>query len=1062
MQRSALDAPHRALRLLALPLVGAVALATAAAPAATRAAPASASDDAPDVRRVAILGDRLGGFVLPTAPLATDVAISANRAWTWTVDDTQRLELRDDVRIRLGSFSFRSRRALLWINRLPTADGEVNQIAIYFESVEEPTQRAGFGAAGNDVLVTAATRGAIALRVIDRFDGSAGPSPLLAKGQERLAGYLRSLVASIDEGTARLSPIPKLDQPLAPPPRPLEPGQLAFPPGVDDPEAPRGPDSIEVATQRTSIPIVRPEGVVTFSAREIVVDENAGTTGTDDVVTITGSVAIEYEADTPEGPQRLELRAERGVIFLRDGAVRGIAEGRRSLSAADITGVYLEGGVIATDGSYMVRGSRVFYDFANNKATIVDAVLRTYARLGRTVTLYARAAEMRQVSRDQFEADGATVSTSEFFIPHLSIGADRVTVVQPPPELAGGPEEPTRIRAENITFRAGTVPFFGLPSYEGDVEPNPLRSIEAGYRSDLGAEVLTRWDLYQLLGMSPPDGVDATVTAGGYTKRGPAAGTTFKLDRLAMSGSLDLFGLYDTGGTDKTAAGEDVEKDSEFRGIADGEFQTDLSSEVLLQAQLAYVTDPTFVSAWRRDDFSNRREYETSVYLNSQNENTSLSFLAKYGLNTTLHNSYLLASTGYQVDKLPELNYRRFADELFEGVLWTQRWSANLMALRPTKGSPGSLGIPVEAFALSDRDALIRDAYFDAGYSDDFASRVHTRHTISIPFADANWSVVPFATGGASGYFLEDFQSYSPESEEYTYNLGGGMRASARFVRIDDAAESRLFDIRRIRHIIEPNATLWGGWSNVDPGDTPIYDQDVEGANGGAAAQVGVRQQWQTQRGGPGAWESVNFLVVDTGVVLNDRGSEFQQEDARNPYVMAQSALPAFYTWRPELSQFGNHLYGMGSWQISDTFTIAGTGSYLLDDRDGVNDPDAVLENLAKGSIGLEMRHAPDVSSYVEYRYIAPTDSELLQFGVLYQVGRKYLVSFSPQYDLQEGELRRVQGSLSRTFPDFILNLNAGYDLIEDQTSVSLSLRIPADASPNATWTGVDPFRNSP
>jgi hypothetical protein len=54
------------------------------------------------------------------------------------------------------------------------------------------------------------------------------------------------------------------------------------------------------------------------------------------------------------------------------------------------------------------------------------------------------------------------------------------------------------------------------------------------------------------------------------------------------------------------------------------------------------------------------------------------------------------------------------------------------------------------------------------------------------------------------------------------------------------------------------------------------------------------------------------------------------------------------------------------------------------------------------------MRHTPDIRTYIEYRYIAPTDSELLQLGVLYQVGKKYLIAFSPQYDLQEGDLRSV------------------------------------------------------
>lgn len=1033
----------------ALSLCGSLAAAVAGASSLPALAAVGPDQDAPALKRVAIGGDRLGGFVLPVSPNATDLSMTASKAWTWHVDDTERLELRGDVRIRLGSYSFSADRAWVWINRLPTAAGEVNQIAVYFEEASEPTRRAGFGASGKDLLVTASARGEVSLRVTDRIGTAPPPSAGLRRGNRRLAGYLRTLAKSVDEGSARLSAVPGFDAPIAPSEPPPVPGAQAIPP---KPAAgPEGPSSIEVPEADESLPIVRPEGQVSFSATDIVIDEQSN------AVTITGSVMIEYDGDAPEGPQRLEMRAERSVIFLREGLMKELREGRRSLSAGSIVGIYLEGGVTATDGNYTLRGSKLYYDFVNNKATVMDAVLRTYARFSREVTLFARAAEMRQISRTAFEADQATVSTSEFFVPHLSVGAERVTITQPPAEVGG----PVHIAGEGITFRAGRSPIFYLSAYEGDVKPDPLREIEAGYRSQYGAEILTRWDLYQLMNMAPPEGVDADFTFGGYTSRGPALGTKWTYREGRTEGQADLFGLYDFGGTDRTASGVDVEKDSNFRGIATGEYQTNLSPDLLLQAQLAYISDKTFVSSWRRGEFSERREYETSVYLKSQTDNTALTLLTKHNLNGFLSNSYLLAGPGYQVDKLPELGYRRYGDNFFDDFLWTQVWDASLMSIRPTTGTPASLGIRPAAFGISSRTVELDEQYFASGYSDNYVTRAHTRHEISLPWGEANWTLTPFASGEASGYFMQDFDRYSRNADDIRYILGGGLRSSARFVHIDDSAESAFFDIHRIRHIIEPNATLWGGWANSDLGDVPIYDQEIEGSSGGAAGQFGVRQQWQTQRGGAGAWESVNFLTIDTGVVVNDGASDFQQTDAKDPFVLAQSALPAFYTWRPELSQWGSHAYGMGSWQISDTFTVAGTATYLLNDRAGVTTSSGFMDNLAKGSIGLEMRHAPDIRTYVEYRYIAPTDSELLQLGILYQVGKKYLIAFSPQYDLQAGELRSIRGSLSRTFPDFDLNFTAGYDLIEDQTTVGLSLRIPADYGSSAgdsSWASMPRF----
>ncbi|MFO0827407.1 MAG: hypothetical protein U0572_04585 [Phycisphaerales bacterium] len=1018
---------------------------------ATAVAQAGVFDDKlPDLRQVAINGDRLSGFVLPVTPVNVDLTMSAVHAYTWQVDDTQRIQLHEDVLIRFGSYAFSTDAAEVWINRLPVrnadgSQGEVTQIALYFLRVSEPTRRAGFGATGKDLLVTASTRGNVVLRVAKRTEAMPPPSALLGNGQLRLSMHLRQLLAATEAGKMRMSPIPRYDEPqrpVDPPPIPGEPAVLPAPA-----PKPAGPAFMTLPenSNASNLPIVRPDGIVSFAAREIVIDEQAN------AITVEGGVEIDYTSDIAQGPQRLELRAERGVVFLAPDAIRALREGRREARAGDVLGVYLEGGVIGTDGTYMIRGSKVYYDFANNRAMIVDAVLRTYARLGRSVTLYARASEMRQLSANEFEANNAMVSTSEFFVPHLSIGADHVTITQAPEGLG----EPTMIRAEGITLRAGKVPFFGLASFEGDTEPTPFRGAEAGYRSDLGAEIMTRWDLFQLFGMSAPEGVDGHLTVGGYTERGPAVGTKFTLSRGQTTGYLDLFGLYDLGGTDRTAAGLNVQKpDNQLRGIADTAFQTPLSSELNLQTQLEYISDETFISTFRRQDFSNRREYESAVYFDSIKENTALTLLTKYNFNGFLSNSYLLASRPYSVYKLPELGYRRYADNIWDDLLWTQAWSANMMALTPTKGTPNSLGIPVAAFGVASPTTNIRDAYEAAGYNDNYVTRLYTRHEFSLPFAQDNWNIAPFVHGSFAGYLFQDFNAYSPDAETMRFILGGGVRGSARYTRVDDTAENRLFDIHRIRHIIEPNGTLWYGYDNADPGTIPIYDQDIEGANGGAAAQVGLRQQWQTQRGGAGAWESVNFLTIDTGVVVNDSSDNFQPSDLTNPLHIAQSALPAFYTWRPELNQFGSNVYGMGAWQISDTFTLAGTGTYMLTDRQNVTNPDAILENLAKGSLGFEMRHTPDVNTYVEYRYIAPTQSDLIQFGILYQLGKKYLIAFSPQYDLRAGELRRIQGSLTRTFPDFNLNLTGGYDLIENQTTFSVNLRIPSDDAP-VTWSGV-------
>jgi hypothetical protein len=61
----------------------------------------------------------------------------------------------------------------VWINRLPLSGGAATQMAIWFERADEPTRRAGLGASGRDLLVTAAYLGPTKLAsVVDRTGGA--------------------------------------------------------------------------------------------------------------------------------------------------------------------------------------------------------------------------------------------------------------------------------------------------------------------------------------------------------------------------------------------------------------------------------------------------------------------------------------------------------------------------------------------------------------------------------------------------------------------------------------------------------------------------------------------------------------------------------------------------------------------------------------------------------------------------------------------------------------------------------------------------------------------------
>ncbi|MBC02074.1 MAG: hypothetical protein CMJ34_02045 [Phycisphaerae bacterium] len=1013
---------------------------------------------ASSTREVRIDGRSLGGFVLPVLPIPHDLRISAQRTVEWTVDDTKRLLLSGDVTIEIGSYDFRSSSAVVWINRLPTADGLVTQFAAWFPSVSEPTRRAGLGASGRDVLITSCLDGEVKLSTVILEPGPIR-SREVAEGEKRLARYLRRTLAT---PAPSLNRRPDILVPDLPPEPVLEPGGTLVRKAVVEPLV--GPDSVTLPNANQSEPdIFNPKGLVSFSADEIVVEEDR------DAIAVVGSVVIDYDgSNSADDLRRLSLVAERGVVFLTPGTIRDLREGAATVPAESIEGIYLEGGVRATDGEYTLRGSSVYYDLPLNQAVIMDAVLRTYTRQGRRLPVYARADEMRQIASEQWTASRATVSTSEFFTPHLSIGLERVTVTEGYRGPSGMDEETTWIQGRGLTLKAGTIPFFYLPTFEGTVEQIPLQDIRIGYQEDKGVGISTRWNAWTLLGLERIDGVDAEISLDGWIERGPAAGLDLELSDLggvSGSGRFDAYGLYDLGGTDRTAAGRNVDIDRGMRGQIVGEYRATLSADLYLEAQLAYLSDETWASAWRERDFKSRREYESSIYLDYSPDNTSLSFLVKTDLDDFLSNSYMLASRPYFVEKYPEIDYDREGDDIENVVTWSSRWNFSSMSLDPTAGTSDSLGVRLPAFAVgfdgTNGDTSIDGQYLGAGYNEQTVNRFHTRQELSIPIDGEGWTIAPFVFGRFDGYLQGDDELYRTqqgiEAEQAMYRvmLGGGARASTQFQTIDNSARSDLFDIHRLRHILEPNTTLWYGWADRPTGSVPVYDQRIEGATGGTAAQVGMRQTLQTQRGGVGNRRSVDVLVLDYGAVINDPTDDFQRPDLRNAagrqnyYAWAQSPYPQFYRWEPELSQWGTHAYGSAIWQVSSSLTLATNGLFNWETRDvyDYSDPsNPVLRSMAgllRGSTGVQFTHNPDTSSYLEYRYLGASRDELLQAGLLYRIGRLYQVGISPQYDLRRDEFRAVSGTIRRKLPDFDFSLSVGYDLIRDQTVFGMSLRVP-------------------
>lgn len=950
---------------------------------------------------VRITGDRLSGFVLPVAPLTGDIILESRSAHAWTVDDTKRLVLSNDVRITIAGYEFTTDHAVIWLNRIPSADGVINQIALYANKLNDPTRRAGSGISGDQPLITASTRGEVTLRVTLMRDGRPSGSPLLTQGEGRLADHLKLLLAR----ETRLRNSPKVEQPVPrTPPRPI-------PGGNTDRTDLLMPDEVTLPAADSPLPpLFVKDGQLRFRAgkTELITGED------ENVAVITDSVVVEYISGVAEERySRLTISADKAVIFTDPGPLEDIMSG--AMDAENVRGVYLEGDVIATvnGDEYVIRTPRAFYDFQSGQAVMVDAILRTYRREDNRL-IYVRAKELRQIAANQWEGTKVVASTSEFFRPTIALGAGEVVITQQPDGENGGR---TYIESRHNTLNLVGVPVAYWPKFSGTTNDVALRGVNFNSRNSDGFGVETRWDLYTLLGVERPKGTDLELRADGYSKRGGGGGVIFRYDLDNMNGVIDLYGIFDDG-TDRTSSGLLVDQDEALRGAAIVEHTMRLTPTWWLQAQGTYISDPSFITAWREDDFVNRREYESSLYLKYQSANHAFTALAKGSFNDFLSNSYLLASQGYSVEKFPEVGYHRYGDSFFnDTVTYSTRSSVTRMRMLFERSTPAELGVPGSAFGIGAM-MPVSTALAAAGLHENIVTRFDTRHELAIPTTFGPFKIVPFVVGRLTGYDPE-FEAFASEPESFRAFASAGVRVSTQIQRIDNTVDNQLFDLHRMRHIIEPSVTAWVSHTTVDERDLPVYDLDVEGVGATEAVEFALRNTWQTQRGGPGRWRSVDVLVFEPALVLTGSNER------------TKSPVPQFYEYWPEYSQFGNHAKASASWLISDSLTLGGTILYDLD-----------IDTVARGSIGIEMRHSPDLTTYVEYRTLDISDTELLEAGINYQLTRQYRFIVVPQWDFRADQFRAATLRVVRSFPDFDVILTMSYDSIRDETSYGASIRL--------------------
>lgn len=653
----------------------------------------------------------------------------------------------------------------------------------------------------------------------------------------------------------------------------------------------------------------------------------------------------------------------------------------------EVEGVYLEGDVVMMQGPNMVRADRLFYDFVQERAVILDAVVR--ANLAeRNIALYLRAAEIRQLSTNRFSARQARVTTSEFYTPHYHIGAGKVELTNRTPGDPAGRQTGLvagSFRIDDATLNVLGRPIAYWPALRGNVDTSEtaIQSLRMGYSDDFGVEVETKWNLFSLLGYETPRGFDARLSLDYFSERGPAVGVDVDYERDAYFGLIKSYLMHDDG--EDSLGNDRVTHDySGARGRLLMRHRQYFDDDWELTLELSYISDRQFLEEFFESEFDNDKEQETLLRLKKQRDD--------WAFTATLQGRILDFTT--QTERYPDFAFFVGGRSLADRLTW---FSENRLGL----------------VRYSPRDPTFRELLFFGGRdSSGTVGRVDSRQELESPLDLGPVRVVPFVSGRGSAW--DD----SPQDGGLARGFASyGLRSSMYLWRAYPDVQSELWDLSGLRHMMKFDATVWMSHTNYDSAELYPFDDSVEGIDEVDGATIGLRQRIQTKRGEGANRRTVDVYTTDVEIgVFNDAPGDA----VTNGFVSYS---------RPEESVARNFVNVANTWRINDRTAWITETNFDLDD--GKID----IYNLS-----LVVERPPRLSYLIGYRFINAIDSSLLAFDVNYQLTEKHTFALRERFDLDRGRTLDFTIGLIRRLPRWFAALSFEIDEGEDDFGVSFSL----------------------
>ena len=929
-----------------------------------------------------LLWSAAAGAASAEDPIREDVQITAQTLHAFEDGREQVSVVAGPVKLTLGRQVLSGRNAVIWTREENEAAPGDRELSIYLEGQAQLAQPGGTVLSDRTMLLTLRQRGRITA------------SAQLVQGRPEDPSLYQRGLASRRKGRLPSPTIPAA-------PRLLLAAADSRSSTVSDRSTTASAESKAATADRKGQSFTTSGLIRIGQFRTTYLDEER----TRRVIIVRGGAYLGI--GNPRSDLFVEMRSQSAVLFM-EKAVKGDEQQGKApkLSGLPLTntmgesdevpvGVYLEGDVVIARGERYLRGPSAYFDLRTKRAIVVNGVYRTIQEQ-RGVPVFIRSTEARTLSDKELWFRNARVTTSDFYSPTYHIAAQRAYLkdIAPYDEKGKrtGPERwEVRLWDQTLNVRGLPVAYWPYTSGEFEVGHTALRRIQVGDQgSNFGYGVETQWELFRLLGVPRPKGFRGLAELSQY-EHGTLLGANLKYKRPEWSGYTMAFLINDTRGRDEFGDEREDFNVPEWRWRFTHRHKQFLENNWQVQAEVSWISDNTFTEKFFPAEFFAGKEQETLLYGKNQKDNRAFTALLQHRLN----------SFETQTESWPELEYYLLGEPAAEDYLTTfTETRAGWKRFRPGKETERNPNEDTRVFP-----------------------RLDAREEINFPLHLGALNVVPYAV--VRGTYWDERQTGGEFGRPYGQI---GTRADFHLWRVYPDVESRLWDLRGLKHIITPEAGVFGSdTAGTEPEDLIPMDDDIEeNIRRQSGYTAGIRQRLQTKRGKPGKREVVDWMRLD---VMAGRFRD-------------NSTLPAdgrYFFYRPEHSLGRNHVNADYRWRISDHTTFL-TDAYY----------DTKTGTLGRSSASLNVHRSPRMTYFLGLREIEALDSRVATFGANYQLTRKYSLTFFEQYDLafKDGDNLATRLTLVRKFPRWFMGVTVVFDRDGEGDDVGFYLSLWPEGAP--------------